>query len=42
MLSLLSRELDKIKVEHTAEDLMLHAAVCFGMVPKLFLKVASY
>ncbi len=36
MLDLLSRELDKIEVEHTAEELVLHAAVCFGMAPKLF------
>ena len=36
MLDLLSRELDKIEVEHTAEELMLHAAVCFGMANKLF------
>jgi len=36
MLNLLSRELDKIEVEHTAEELMLHAAVCFGMANKLF------
>ena len=36
ILNLLSRELDKIEVEHTAEELMLHAAVCFGMAPKLF------
>ena len=36
MLNLLSRELDKIEVEHTAEELVLHAAVCFGMAPKLF------
>ncbi|UFH47407.1 glycosyltransferase [Flavobacterium galactosidilyticum] len=36
ILNLLSRELDKIEVEHTAEELMLHAGVCFGMAPKLF------
>ncbi len=36
MLNLLSRELDKIKVEHTAVELMLHAAVCFGIGAKLF------
>ena len=36
MLNLLSRELDKIEVEHTAEELVLHAAVCFGMANKLF------
>ena len=36
MLNLFSRELDKIDVEHTAEELMLHAAVCFGMANKLF------
>ena len=36
MLNLLSHELDKIEVEHTAEELMLHAAVCFGMANKLF------
>ena len=34
--TLLSRELDKIQVEHTPEELMLHAAVCFGIAPVLF------
>lgn len=33
---LLSRELDKLQVEHSPEELMLHAAVCFGMVSILF------
>lgn len=36
MFNLLSRELDKINVEHTAEELMLHLAICFNMAPRLF------
>ncbi|WP_145856928.1 glycosyltransferase family 2 protein [Pedobacter suwonensis] len=31
VLSLMSRELDKITVEHNARELMLHGSVCFGM-----------
>jgi glycosyltransferase involved in cell wall biosynthesis len=34
--ALLSRELDKIGVQHSAEELMLHVAVCFGLGKKLF------
>lgn len=36
MFNLLSRELDKVDVEHTAEELMLHLAICFGMAARLF------
>lgn len=36
MFNLLSRELDKIGVKHSAEELMLHLAICFNMAPRLF------
>ncbi|TDE18686.1 glycosyltransferase family 2 protein [Dyadobacter psychrotolerans] len=37
VLRLLSRELDKLKVSHSAQELMLHGAVSFGAGPKLFI-----
>lgn len=36
MFNLLSRELDKIGVDHSAQELMLHLAICFRMAPRLF------
>lgn len=36
VLSLLSRELDKIEVPHSADELMMHGAVSFGLGPNLF------
>ena len=37
VLSLLSRELDKLNIPHSPEELMLHGAVSFGLGPKLFI-----
>ncbi|WP_159468196.1 glycosyltransferase [Dyadobacter sp. 3J3] len=31
VLSLLSRELDKLEISHSVEELKLHAAICFGL-----------
>lgn len=31
ILTLLSRELDKLGVEHTTDELMIHGSVCFGL-----------
>jgi glycosyltransferase involved in cell wall biosynthesis len=36
VLSLLSRELDKIKVPYSTRELMLHAALCFGLGHKFY------
>lgn len=36
VVSLLSRELDKLEIEHTPEELMLHAAISFGLGIKYF------
>lgn len=35
VIELLSRELDKLRIDHDIEELMLHSAVCFGLAPKL-------
>ena len=35
VIALLSRELDKIDVVHSVEELMLHATICFGTAPML-------
>lgn len=35
VIALLSRELDKIGVVHSVEELMLHATICFGAAPML-------
>lgn len=35
VIALLSRELDKVGIVHSVEELMLHAAVCFGAAPML-------
>lgn len=37
VLKLLSRELDYYGITHSASELMVHAAVCFGIGPKMFL-----
>ena len=39
VLSLLSRELDKIEISHSPEELMLHGAVCFGLGRKLVINL---
>ncbi|QIL38191.1 glycosyltransferase [Pedobacter sp. HDW13] len=36
VLGLLSRELDKLGVEHSADELKLHGAMCFGMGKHIF------
>lgn len=36
VLALLSRELDKFEVEHSAEELMMHGSVCFGTGKLMF------
>lgn len=42
VISLLSRELDKIQVPHNIEELMLHAAVCFGNIESLIKNQLKY
>lgn len=39
VMSLLSRELNKLQIHHSAEELMLHASVCFGLSPRLITNV---
>lgn len=38
VLSLLSRELEKLEVIHSVEELKLHAAICFGLAGPFLLK----
>ena len=36
VLTLLSRELDKIEVFHSVEELKIHASLCFGLATRLY------
>jgi hypothetical protein len=38
VLTLLSRELDKLDIIHSGEELKLHAAICFGLAGPFLLK----
>lgn len=40
VLSLFSRELDKLAIDHSVEELMLHAAIAFGYGKKYFNSIA--